>query len=277
MSVVPSLTPSEMPSVPICSGTSTLLAEAPELPEIEIDCRFPIDYGNSGKYFFDVDTTCGGTVTFSGSNQIVDCQGKTISSSSFDLFSFIGIGPYIIKNCKIVTTTAINSRSIVVKGVSSESVDILIEDISVQGNDAGIGVQLQPVSGATLCSTVQRSTFQDLQFGIVASSSFANSQNLLELLDVSTSSNTNAGTQLQGLGGGSVVATITRHQAFGDGTGLFASGSGTELDVTDSVFCSSTNVDVWLFSSPVGTFSRNTCDTTLGNLELDEICSLRCN
>jgi hypothetical protein len=116
----------------------------------------------------------------------------------------------------------------------------------------------------------------------LALSSIADSQVSLELSEVTTFSNSIAGTNLQSSNGGILTAFITRQKADGDGTGLFASGSGTQLDLTDSVFCSSTNVDVRLFdnpsgSFPMGTFSRNTCDTTSGNLALSTICEFRCN
>jgi hypothetical protein len=87
-SVVPSMTPSVVPSMtpsetPFCSGISNLLAQSQQLLDFESTCSEPVIYSSPGIYSFNVDTTCDGTVVFSGSNQILDCKGKTISSEFF--------------------------------------------------------------------------------------------------------------------------------------------------------------------------------------------------
>jgi hypothetical protein len=242
---------------PPCADSTTiitnLLANATNLQNITVDCGSGATYTDSGVYIFNADTTCGGSITFNGTNQIVDCQGNTVDSSvsSIDLLQFQGSGPYIVQNCPLVTPTRAVGVSISISVTGSddgvpETVDVLIQDTSAKGGDqlGQAGAYFDPRSGKAVCASIRESVFMDNEVGV-----FALGQTFLSLSDVTSTSNRN---------------------------GLAAIGADVQLDVKDSVFCSSSSSDVFFSQGATGTFSNTTCSSTFPASILNETCAMSC-
>jgi hypothetical protein len=217
-----------------------------------IDCGSDVTYTDSGVYRVNANTTCGGSMTFRGSDQILDCQGNTVgtSASGINLLHFQGSGPYIVRNCPLVTPNfsgGFVSRSILVTGFGNqpETVDILIQDTSAKGGkqNGQIGAAFIPNPGKIVCASITQSVFTDLNDGVLVSG-----PTFLDLSDVSSLSNKN---------------------------GLFAF-LGPQLDVKESVFCSSSGFDVILISGVTGTFSNTTCSSTDPPSIMNETCAMSC-
>lgn len=265
LSAVPSSTPSVFPSTiplaetPCKDSTNTLsnlLANATNLPSTTIDCSTNVVYPDSGVFIFNANSTCGASVQFSGNNQILDCQGNTVGTNLLGIFliQFLGSGPYIVRNCQLLAPTPEQGGGVAIFASGSadgvlETVDILIKETSIHGQDLSrqSGAVFFPSSEKPLCVSITESVFMDLEIGVIATTS-STSQLFLDLLDVSLSSNT---------------------------IGLIASGSRSQLDVKDSLFCSATT-DVILQSGATGSFSNNICSTTDPTSQKSEICSMDC-
>jgi hypothetical protein len=221
-------------------------------------------------------TFCGGSVIFSGTNQVIDCNGQSISGVvSADVFIFNGNGPYILKNCQIFAAPA--AWGIMVNGDTADklkSIDILIEGISVLGMGLGAGALLQPSGDLTLCATIQRSLFTELISGIDVVATLS-SKVFLDLMDLNISSNRMIGTRLQSSNGNSITATISNQLSTGNDIGLSVIGSDTRVDVTDSIFCSST-LDVSLANGATGFFSNSICSLTEPDSQKPDICAADC-
>jgi hypothetical protein len=239
------------------STIPNLIDAAPNLTSFPIACGGNVMLSTPGVYKFNSNTTCGGIITFNGTNQIVDCQGNTIGAIGIDipLLLFTGNGPYIVQNCALLVPvySRFSSSAIFVSGsVADElqTIDILIKDTSFQGNNGAgqNGAIFRPASGKFMCASITESDFMESGSGVAAAPE-ANSQVFLDMLDVKASSNN---------------------------IGLFADGSGTQLNVNDSLFCTSIVFDVRLQNDLIGSFSNNTCSKTDPNTRLSEICSMPC-
>jgi hypothetical protein len=251
-----------MPSMaPLMCNNSTianLLAAAPNLTGYLIDCGTNATLSVPGIYKFNTNTNCAGTIMVNGENQIIDCQENTIGISAPDtsLLQFRGNGPYIVQNCAFLASNVSQfaTASILVSGAVADefqTIDILIKDTSVRGQDSTgqVGALLRPASGKTMCASVTESDFMGLGIGVSAALASASSQLFLNLLDVRVSLNT---------------------------FGLTARGSNTELDVKDSLFCSSGEIDFTLQDGAIGSFSNTTCSSTDPSTQKPQICSMSC-
>jgi hypothetical protein len=282
-SFTPSMVPSQMPSDgPLMCDKTTFatLAADTSLTNVTFACPLGNEYKNSGRYLLANNTVCGGDVIFSGENQILDCQGRILTTSFFDpaLLTFTGNGPYIVKDCIFSASQTRNGRKgppifIVADGSSAnatKTIDILLTGVTVEGT--GFDASSFISSGTTLCATVSKSTIKSSFTGIRVRTDGPSSTVFLELSAVSTSFNTGAGTNLDSTLGGSIFATITGQTSISDGFGLFTDGSGFELIVDNSFFCNSINGDVILNNATVPTsFSGNTCSKTDG-----VVCTTQC-
>jgi hypothetical protein len=267
-SMTPSILPSQMPSPePLtCKATTipNLINIAPTLNSTFIDClTLDVEYTDPGQYIVQLDTLCSSYITFSGVNQVVDCQGKMLNSSASTVpfLTFRGNGPYIVKNC-----TFSGSSGIFVNGTESavsNTIDILVEDSSITGTKANgqVGVGLSPSRFRILCAEIRKTVISSMAVGIAALAQ-ADERILLDISDVSTMKNTVGGTSIQGFGG-LAVARISGQNSIGDRLGLSASGQGAILNVSDSTYCASTETDVTINTiNRASSFSNNTCTST---------------
>jgi hypothetical protein len=166
-----------------------------------------------------------------------------------DLIAFQGSGPYIVRNCPLLTPqldAGDFTSSILVTGSDdsvSETVDILIQDTSATGSklNGQLGAIFRPNTGKLVCASIIQSVFTDLVVGVTALR-----QTFLDLSDVTLTSNS---------------------------VGFRAVGS--EVDVKDSFFCSNQN-DVRLEDGATGTFSNTTCSSTNPTSILNETCAMLC-
>jgi hypothetical protein len=283
MSMLPSEMPSPEPLLCDPMTITTLQLAASSLTSFDIDCTMPSVYTADGRFILRQDTICTAPVIFSGSNQIVDCQGNMLGSSSgINILTFKGNGPYLVTNCNFSGLASL-STAIRLDGANADvlrTIDILIEESSFQGTVNNlVGVALVPQLPTTLCAMIEQLSFLSFRVGITVIES-TGGRVFLEVSDVATSSSGRLGTggfgtTISSDGGGLVVAKISGLVSSNDNIGLSAgSGNNLQLSLQNSKICGSTILDIDLQSpGTMNSFDNLICTMVSNDLPIcDTLC-----